>query len=227
MFLDIYPPIPNPETGKLQRKYYLKIYIYTRPKNNLEKDHNKETLSLGEYIRAKRQLDVQNRRFDFLSDSKLRSNFIDYFEEQASKREGSHNWRMSINYFKAFAGEVFPFTHLNETFCEEYADFLLSSPGIGRAKRKIKTNTAVSYFAKFKKTLKEAFKKRYLPIDLGNIVDSITPEDTHREFLFMHELEKMVSAHCGSEIVKSRTLFRNDRISLFRCGNTSLERTTR
>lgn len=207
LFLDIYPPIPNPETGKLQRKYYLKIYIYTRPKNNLEKDHNKETLSLGEYIRAKRQLDVQNRRFDFLSDSKLRSNFIDYFEEEASKREGSHNWRMSINYFKAFAGEVFPFTHLNETFCEEYADFLLSSPGIGRAKRKIKTNTAVSYFAKFKKTLKEAFKKRYLPIDLGHIVDSITPEDTHREFLFMHELEKMASAHCGSAIVKKAGLF--------------------
>ncbi|MBW8523868.1 site-specific integrase [Chryseobacterium chendengshani] len=207
LYLDIYPPIPNPATGKLQRKYYLKIAVYTRPKNILEKDHNKETLSLGEYIRAKRQLDVQNRRFDFLSDSKLKSNFIDFFEEEALKRDGNANWRMSVNYFKEFAGEVFPFTHLNETFCEEYADFLLSSPGIGRAQRKIKTNTAVSYFAKFKSTLKEAYKKRYLPVDLGRIVDSITPEDTHREFLFMHELQNMASAHCDSIIIKKAGLF--------------------
>lgn len=126
LYLDIYPPIPNPSTGKLQRKYYLKISVYTRPKNSLEKDHNKETLSLGGYVRAKRQLDIQNRRFDFLSDSKLKSNFIDFFEEEALKRSGSTNWRMLVNYFKEFVGEVFPFTHLNETFCEEYAGFLLS-----------------------------------------------------------------------------------------------------
>lgn len=101
-------------------------------------------LSVGEHVRAKRQLDVQNRRFDFLSESRLKSNFIDFFEDEASKRAGSANWRMSVNYFKEFVGEVFTFTHLNETFCEEYADFLLSAPGIGRAKRKIKNNTAVT-----------------------------------------------------------------------------------
>ncbi|RLJ75080.1 site-specific integrase [Pedobacter alluvionis] len=207
LFLDIYPPVPNPKTGKMQRKYYLKIFIYGRPRTELERDHNKETLSLGEHLRAKRQLDVQNRRFDFLSESKLKSNFIDFFKDEAAKRAGSANWRMSVNYFKEFVGEEFPFTHLNETFCEEYADFLLSSPGIGRAKRKIKTNTAVSYFAKFKSTLKEAYKKRFLPVDLGRIVDSITPEDTHREFLFMHELEKLATSPCDLPVVKKAGLF--------------------
>ncbi|WP_084680271.1 site-specific integrase [Chryseobacterium luteum] len=207
LFLDIYPPVPNPKTGKMQRKYYLKIFVYSRPRTELEKEHNKETLSLGEHIRAKRQLDIQNRRFDFLSESKLKSNFIDFFEEEAGKRPGSANWEMSVRYFKAFVGDDFPFTHLNETFCEEYADFLLSAPGIGRAKRKIKTNTAVSYFAKFKSTLKEAYKKRFLPIDLGRIVESITPEDTHREFLFMHELEKLAETHCDSVLVKKAGLF--------------------
>lgn len=58
LFRDIYPSVPNPVTGKLQRKYYLKIFIYRRPRNELEKEHNKETLSLGEHVRAKRQLDV-------------------------------------------------------------------------------------------------------------------------------------------------------------------------
>jgi integrase len=207
LFLDIYPPVPNPETGKLQRKYYLKIFIYRRPRNELEKEHNKETLSLGEHVRAKRQLDVQNRRYDFLSESKLKSNFIDFFREEADKRPGNANWEMSLKYFKEFAGSDFPFTHLNETFCEEYADFLLSAPGIGRNKKKIGTNTAVSYFAKFKSTLKEAYKRRFLPIDLGRIVESITPQETHREYLFMHELQQMAQAHCDSTLVKKAGLF--------------------
>lgn len=207
LFLDIYPPIPNPDTGKLQRKYYLKIYVYDKPKNQLERDYNKETWNLGEHVRAKRQLDVQNRRFDFLSEAKLNSNFMDFFQAEADKRPGSHNWIMSVKYFKAFAGEIFPFTHLNETICEEYADYLLSSPAVGRAKRKIKTNTAVSYFAKFKSTLKAAFKKRYLPSDLGRIVDSITPEDTHREFLFLEELQRLANAQCESIVVKKAGLF--------------------
>jgi integrase len=207
LFLDIYPPVPNPKTGKMQRKYYLKIFIYSRPRTELEKEHNKETLSLGEHVRAQRQLDIQNRRFDFLSESKLKSNFIDFFEDEAGKRPGSANWEMSVKYFKEFVGNDFPFTHLNETFCEEYADFLLSAPGIGRAKRKIKTNTAVSYFAKFKSALKVAFKKRFLSIDLGRIVESITPEETHRPFLFMHELEKLAQANCDSILVKKAGLF--------------------
>lgn len=207
LYLDIYPPIPNPKTGRMQRKYYLKIFIYNRPRTEVEREHNTETLSLAEHVRSRRQLDIQNRRFDFISDSKLQSNFIDFFTEEANKRLGSANWQMSVKYFIEFAGSDFPFTHLNETFCEEYADFLLSAPGIGRAGRKIGTNTAVSYFAKFKSTLKSAFRKRFLPIDLGRIVESITPEETHREFLFMDELERMATAHCDSQIVKRAGLF--------------------
>lgn len=135
--------------------------------------------------------------------------------------------QMSVNYFKEFVGSDFPFTHLNEKFCDEYADFL-STPGIGRAKRKIKTNTAVSYFAKFKRALKEAYKKRFLPIDLGRIVNGIIREQTHRESLFMHELEKMANSHCDSEVVKkSWLIFGYDRIPIFRCRNAVVEGNTR
>lgn len=209
LYLDIYPAVQNPETGKQQRRYYLKIYVYSKPRTELEKEHNRETLSLAEYIRSKRQLDVQNRRFDFLSDAKRNGNFLDFFQEQADKRYGSNtdNWRMAIAYFKSFAGEVFPFAYLNETFCEEYSAYLLSSPSVGRAKKNIKTNTAVSYFAKFRTTLKVAYKKGYLSRDLGNIVDSITPKNTHREFLFMDELQRMADAECKSKLVKKAGLF--------------------
>ena len=207
LYLDIYPPIFIPETGVMKRKHYLKLFIYQRPKTEIEKDFNTETLALAEYVRAQRQIDLQNRRFDFISESKMQSNFIEFFEEEAKKRKGCYNWTMAVRYFKAFVGEKISFTELSETLAEEYTDFLLSSPAIGRANRKIKKNTAVAYFGRFKLALKAAFKKRFLPIDLGAIVESIKPQETHRPFLFMEELQRMATAHCDNVIVKKAGLF--------------------
>ncbi|WP_083189983.1 site-specific integrase [Chryseobacterium artocarpi] len=207
LYLDIYPPIFIPETGVMKRKHYLKLFVYQRPKTEIEKDFNTETLALAEYVRAQRQIDLQNCRFDFISESKMQSNFIEFFEEEAKKRKGCYNWTMAVRYFKAFVGEKISFTELSETLAEEYTDFLLSSPAIGRANRKIKKNTAVAYFGRFKLALKAAFKKRFLPIDLGAIVESIKPQETHRPFLFMEELQRMATAHCDNVIVKKAGLF--------------------
>ncbi len=210
LFLDIYPPVPHPDTGKLTRKYYLKVFLYSKPRTELERFHNNETLQLAETQRAIRQVDVQNLRFGFLSQRKMKGDFVAFFEGEKDKRtnkSNSHNWRMAIAYFKKFAGEKVLFPQLNETFSEEFADYLLSAPSIGRANRPIQTNTAVSYFAKYKASLKQAFKKGFLPINLGEIIDSISPKDTHREFLFFDELQQLADTPCKSEIVKRASLF--------------------
>lgn len=207
LFLDISPKIYNPASGKMTRKFYLELYIYTNPKNSIERNYNKETMALAEYVRAQRQIDLQNKKYDFISEAKMNSNFIDFFEEEAAKRKGCYNWIMAVRYFKEFVGPQIPFTELTETLAEEFTDYLLSGPSLGRTKRKIKKNTAVAYFGRFKLALKAAFKKRYLPTDLGAIVESIQPMDTHRPFLFMEELEKMATAHCDNAIVKKAGLF--------------------
>ncbi len=207
LYLDVYPPVPNPTTGKLQRKYYLKAFVYTDPSGNLQRKHNSETLQLVEHMRAKFQLEVQAKRYDFISESRLNANFIDFFEAQAEKRYGNSNWRMAVEYFKAFAGDVFPLSYLNENVCEEYAQFLLSSPAKGRANKKIGTNTAVCYYNRFKSTLRLAFKKRLLSVDLASLIDGIPLESTHREFLQLHELEKLVQVPCDCPLVKKAGLF--------------------
>lgn len=210
LFLDIYPPVPHPDTGHLTRKHYLKIFVYAKPKTELQRFHNRETIDLAENQRALRQIDVQNLRFNFLSERMLKGDFVEFFENERTRkpnRLNGDNWRMSILYFKGFAGDQVLFPQLNETFCEEYADYLLSAPALGRANRKISVNTAVSYFAKLKATLKQAFKKGYLPINLGEIIDSITPKDTHREFCFPDELQALANAPCESEVVKRAGLF--------------------
>jgi len=130
LYLDIYPPVANPDNGIPVRKHYLKIFIYEKPKTELERLHNKETIELAETVRSRRQLDVQNQRFGFLSSRMMNGDFVSFFEAQKDKRKGSNriNWEMAIAYFKQFAGDKALFPRLNETFSEEYADFLLSGP---------------------------------------------------------------------------------------------------
>ncbi len=139
----------------------------------------------------------------------MNGDFVEFFGTRRESRKGTNleNWKMAIGYFKSFAGEKVLFPQLNETFSEEYADYLLSAPGIGRTGRPISRNTAVSYFAKYKAALKEEFKKGFLPFNLGEIIDSISPKDTHREFLFQNEIQRLVNTKCKSEVVKGASLF--------------------
>lgn len=42
LYLDFYPPIINPETGKPTRREHLKLNVYSRPVNQSEKGHNND-----------------------------------------------------------------------------------------------------------------------------------------------------------------------------------------
>lgn len=66
LYLDYYPAIRNPYTMKMSRREYLGIYIYARPKNEIERDFNNEMLSKAEAIRCIRVQAIVNEEFGFL-----------------------------------------------------------------------------------------------------------------------------------------------------------------
>lgn len=207
LYLEIYPPIQGETTGKLIRKLYLKMFIYNRPRSEAEKLHNKEISSFAERIRLQRQIDVHSTDCGFLNKTKFNSNFIEFFQAEADRRPGSIHWSMAVAYFKKFAGRIFLFKHLNETLCEGYKNYLLSSPAVGRSKRKIQKNTAATYFSRFKCVLKKAYRNKYISVDLGNFIYNIKVNDSHRPYLFKDELQKMACAECTSPVVKKAGLF--------------------
>ena len=57
-----------------------KLSLYPRPKDSLEKEHNKETLKTVENIRAKRELLAASDENGLTPPFKKRVNFFDYFE---------------------------------------------------------------------------------------------------------------------------------------------------
>ncbi|MBU2268148.1 MAG: site-specific integrase [Bacteroidetes bacterium] len=209
LFLDYYPPILNPETGKLVRKEYLKLFLYDKPKTEFDKLHNKETLYLAENIKAQRQLEVQNAKYGFISDKQRNGDFIEYFKMLASKRRGSNsnNWSSALNYLEKFTGGAVKFSQINLRWCNDFKDFLQSTRTVKSDKATLSTNSCVSYFNKIKHTLKEAYKEGYLSEDVNAKLVSIKPAETSRQYLSFEELQALVNTDCKLPILKKAGIF--------------------
>jgi len=209
VYLDFSPPLRNPKTGKPQRFEFLNIFLYEKPSNVWERNHNIETNDLLENIRAKRLLDIQNRKYGFISNRDRSSSFVEYFKQFICTKTNSDcdNNAMSYRYFVAFAGHDLIFNDLDEFMCEDYKNFMLSGPGISRRGRPISRNTAATYFAKFRNALKRAYKQGLLTVDLHSQVDPIKLKETHREQLELEEFQLLVNTPVKSDVVKRAAIF--------------------
>jgi integrase len=209
LYLDFYPAIPSPETGKPTRTEFLKLHIYGNSKKQTEKDHNKATENLAEIARAKRQIAIQNREFDFLATDKANSDFITYFRDMVKSRSGSNsnNWLSCLNYLERFTGGKVRFAEITINFCNDFKEYLLTTPSERSSKAVISQNSASSYFNKFKASLKEAYKDGYLKSDLNARVSPIKEVETQRNFLTMEELNRLANTDCQIPVLKTASLF--------------------
>lgn len=203
-YLDFYPPIPHPRDGKLVRKEYLKLYMVSEPKNEIDRTFNKQTEIIAENIRAKRQLDIQNRQYGFLSAERSMGSFIDFFRDVVRKKKGTNSdvWYMALRYLISFAGYDFRFADITVFFCDEYKEYLLSSPGISERKTPISNNTALSYYNKFRYSLKLAYKADFLTENHYEKTEAIKEHDTQREFLTIAEFQRMANVKISPEGTK-------------------------
>lgn len=216
LYLDFYPAIPHPKTGKPTRREFLKMYIFKKAKNPIDKNHNKETLLLAEQIRQKREnflnkpeiyseYEKQQLKLKELGEK----NFVEYFTKLANKRKASNhdNWMSALYYLKEFTNGELKFADLNEKFCYDFKEYLLNAKSKRSNKVKISQNTAVSYFNKVKATLKQAFKDGILQTDLNSRVTSIKTTETKREVLTIEELNQLIKTPCNNELIKKAALF--------------------
>jgi integrase len=216
LYLDFYPPIPHPETGKPTRREFLGLYIHVKTSNQLDKQHNADTLNIAESVRQKREnalnkpeiytgYELEQLRIKERSEL----NFVDYFKKLADKRKASNhdNWISAFNYLLQFTDGELRFADLNERFFNEYKEFLLTTDSFRGQGHKLSTNSAVSYFNKLKATLKQAYKDGYLHSDLNAKTTPIKQEETERNFLTMEELNNLVKTECRNPLIKKAALF--------------------
>jgi hypothetical protein len=82
----------------------------------------------------------------------------------AANRKSSNydNWVSSLHYLASFTKGSLKFADLNESICEDFKDYLIEDPSKRSNKTTLSISSTVSYFNKFKATLKQAFKDGYL-----------------------------------------------------------------
>jgi integrase len=209
LYLDYYPPIPNPDTGKLTRREFLGLYIYEDPKSKLDKNYNKDTLDLAENVRTARQLEVNQKKFGFLSAIKQNTSLIDYYIEQGRKRKGSNRdiWQSSFYYLEQFFDEGTKVSELTLNTCNDYKEYLLTVKSNRSKKKTLSGNTALSYFNKFKAVLKQAYKDELLTTDLNARLQPIKATETKREFLTLEELQALYNTECSLPVMKKAAIF--------------------
>lgn len=211
LYLDFYPAIPHPETGKPTRREFLGLYIYEKPKTPIDKQHNKETLQLAENIRAKRQIEIQAGDYGFLNAKlKAETDFVQYFKQIVETKTGGNKngWQTAFNYFVMFTGGKLTLSNLNENLCNEFREYLLTAKRQrGIKSEQITQSSARAYYNKFKAALKQAHKKGLIEKDLSTRIDGISEPEVQREYLTLEQLQALVNTPCSIPLLKNAAIF--------------------
>ena len=216
LYLDFYPAVPHPETGLPTRREFLGLYLFDKAKGPVEKQHNKETLQLAEQIRQKRENHLNKPEiYTGYEKEQLKikeqgeKNFVGYFKTLAGKRKASNydNWVSAYKYLETFTNGNLKFADLNETFCNEFKEYLLTTKSNKSNKVTLSQNSAVSYFNKLKAALKQSYKDGYLKTDLNAKIEPIKHAETRRSFLTIEELNSLVKTECNNPLLKRAALF--------------------
>ncbi|MEM9918640.1 MAG: site-specific integrase, partial [Bacteroidota bacterium] len=203
LYLDFYPSVRHPESGKETRREFLGLYIYEKPQSPFETQHNKSTRALAESIRNRRYIEIQEGIYGLQSDSKRRKSFIEFFEQMTKSRytsEGNYgNWLSAQHYLKECFEHGLTMGELSMNTVEEFRNYIL--------RLELAQNTKHSYFNKFRAAIKEAFKKGYIPENYAKKVNTIKAEETTREFLTLEELKMLSKTECPNPLLKRVFLF--------------------
>ncbi len=171
LYLDIW------HEGK--RKYkFLKLYL-VEPKNQLDRNLNRENLLLAESIRSKTQLAIKNKQYGFKADYRMEDNFIEYFKKLTNERFDSHNnygnWDSVYKHLIKYTGLVVTFKEVDVDFVKGFKDYLIYKAK-SKSNKGLSPNSQSSYFNKFRAAMNQAHRDGVIPINPIVMVKSIKGE---------------------------------------------------
>lgn len=205
LYLDYYPAVRIPETMKMMRQETLGMYLYDKPKNQIQKRHNESTLAQAEAIRCLRVQAVINEEFGFLDKQRLNTDFLEYFRKETLMRNCS--WASCYKHFKTFVGGKCTFAQINVDLCVKFREYLLKAPRFDTSAKALSVNTASGYYRKFRSLLAIALRDKLLQENINLYLDRIDVKPNKIEFLTQQELLNLSKAPCEIPVLKKASLF--------------------
>ena len=199
---------------KYHRKFEeLGLWVYSSPRGEQQRQHNRDTNDLAETIRSKRVLEVKSGEFDLTDQSKKKGSFIVYFEGLVNKKAKSTSpsnhsiWVSTLKHLKAYSrGFDLNFDQVNDRWLEGFREYLLTEP-LTKSKTRLSENTASSYFNKVRASLNNAVKDGIIRVSPTAKVKSIKPRQEKREYLTVDEVRALAATECRYDVLKNAFLF--------------------
>lgn len=194
LYLDFSRPVYHAGKGRETRRDFLGLYVYQKPKDKIERDHNRTTLALAERKRAAALLDIQNNTYG-TGDSeaekerkRLETDFLDFYLRRAAHRKGKtkEGWMGAYRYLKEFAADGCKVRDVTPAFMLDLKDFFSS-------RQTISPNTKYNYFAKIKTAIREAFERGIIKDPLVLMIKNFPTQQAERPFLTSSEVKKLNS----------------------------------
>lgn len=215
LYLDYYPPIVDPSTGKSTRREFLNIHLIEPPKNQDEKKQNSENLAIASGIRSKREVQIRNKEYGFRENVNISIDFIGFYKRivdeyyNKGSKSNYHAWQASLNHFSNFCNNLIMTSNLDIQFVNRYRSYLLNANTTRNSEKpkKLTQNTAATYFKHFLYVLKQAYKENFIEKNLAEQAEYIKEEETHREYLTEEELLHLWRTDIKNEKVKHMAFF--------------------
>jgi integrase len=178
------------------------IFVYTKPKNQVQKNHNKEAAKLLEVKKSQLTIEQQAIGSAYIPQHKFKANFLDYYTEYVQKHKSDDNRHLpcSLTKFKEFIKKDFisP-VEITENFCKEFRKYLLNC---------LTGETPQNYFARFKWVINAAKKDKYFhenPVE--NVSAIANPSVALKEIIEADEYIKLINTPCSNEEVRFAFIF--------------------
>jgi integrase len=178
------------------------IFIYTKPKDQIQKNHNREALALLETKKSQLTLEKQSIGSPYIPTHKFKANFLEYYEEYVAqnRRKANRHLSCSLKQFKLFVGRDFlsP-TEITENFCKRFRQYLLD---------KYTGETPGGYYARFKWVVHAATSDGYFTKNpTESVAAKFNPSTRLKENLEVEEYLTLLKTPCLNEEVKGAFLF--------------------
>lgn len=197
LYLDVY------HEGKRQREYLTHLKII-KPANAIDREANKKNKDLAKKIAVQRAAELQASDYNMTADHKSKTDFISYWQGYISrytkkdKRNMEGACRAFQNYMQQEGIKSLTMKQLSEAHVKGYADYLEGNH---------KGEGAASYFARFKKMLKQAMREKVLLTSPAAEITVKRDESIKKNVLTLDEIKALAATDTANLELKGAFLF--------------------
>jgi integrase/recombinase XerD len=183
----------------------LELLKLSKPSNLVDRENNKRLLKQAEEIRVLRAADLQANGYNMETDTGKKTVVTVWMQSYVNgyDKKDKRNMQGALNRFSDYLMEVkkqgLTFGNLNALIIEDFIDYLENkSTGEG----------AVSYYNRFKKMIKQAYRKRMMKDNVLDFVErKVSGKAKKKDILTLDELRILAATPTEGHEIRKAFLF--------------------